>query len=373
MKMDYINVRKNYLEDLKNKNLEDKKAKKEAIKKKYDFFIGFAMDKLDKVDKDGKPYIKNGLINCSCQYGKYKCATLHAIDKESRRVITDSYFPTIGYELNENDFAVECFFLKDGGSYADGADGIKNKIKNAKPYKGKKYIYYKNNKWNPIMYCDEPQTLLSKFKITKKPSETDLLKLMKSKVINRIEKLKNVTKENIKDFFTNIDSSDDSFDDKKEQETSIKFVKFKYEIIHNNDNLKEFISGPFSKDKYGNVNQEYNELCLCAKNKDNRISVQRLFAYEDWLAECSQEQINNIAEVQLENFPNEQIRVINGDKKFKMLSTEQFIDIYVKDQNKKKEYLERLEKIKNSKDSNISFDTDNNLTAKESNEKCIIF
>lgn len=351
-----IDKQKNYLEDLKNKNLEDKKAKKEAIKKNYDFFIGFAMDELDKTDENGKPYIEKGKILCKSSCGNYKSATLSTIERKTNKIITQNLHSAIGYELDENDIIVKNFFWLDGWTNQKKLADLSNlKIK-----KEKYNTYDKNG--------------MGKMYVANDNNGHGLLEAIKSKTINRIERIKRATTINQDNFFNNRDSSDSSLCEEEyelnQEEYAGLGLKLKKYSATGAGVGRNFIY----KDKNGNIIQRYNELCCFAKDKDeNKISVKRLFIYQDWLTKCSDKQINNIAEVQLENFPNEQIRVINGDKKFKMLSTEQFIDIYVKDRNKKKEYFERLEKIKNSKDSNISFKTENNLTAKESNKKCIIF
>ena len=363
MKMDYINVRKNYLEDLKNKNLEDKKAKKEAIKKNYDFFVGFSMTRLNKTDAKGKPFMDNRKILCTSVYGPYKCATLSTIDAEKKKIITRNYKKGIGYELDENDFVVKNFFWFDG--YTSRNLVISKQDVNKNPLKltseRKKYKTYRTAEGAMYVANDD--------------NENGLLEIIKSKTINRIERLKHSADETQAEFFKNNDSTDSSFDEndyelKQHEKGEIGIKSKKYTVYHRSNKDDCFIH----KDQDGNIYQEFNELCCFAKDGNtNKISVKRFFVYKDWLEEKLQytpEQINNVVEIQLANFPTEKIRVINNDMSFEMMTTEDFIKRYVKDQQKKQEYLQQLEEIKKLKNSNISFSTNNNLTAKlQENQK----
>ena len=398
-KTNNIDKHKNYLEDLENKNLEDKKAKKEAIKinkhknyledkkakkeaikKKYDFFIGFSMDRFDKTDKNGKPYIENGKIEAITnvqpsqrakddKFNHYKCATLQAIDKNKQKILTENYMPDIGYELDEDDLIAKFFCWEDAGSTPKNLEGYEDQswyVRQPRQRKKGKKAYSTFDSVVAKMYCDDSKGE-SQAEIEK--NAKDFLQIFKSKIINRLEKTNKLSTNCQNNIFNDKDSSDSSFD---EDNYAINFDE-------ENDTFairQKRTSGDFACDIFtktnGGISEEYNEICCFPKDtKNNKLSVKRLFVYSLFLSFGPQDQINNIVEVQLENFPTETIRVIDStNMSFKMLSTEQFINTYVKDANKKKEYLERLEKIKNPKDSNISFDTDNNLTAKlQENQK----
>ena len=348
-----ISTAKNFAEDELNLNniSESKIIHKNKNKDNYDFFIGFSVDKLNKIDENGEPYIENSKIectNCTTKYDSikdykfncFKCATLQAIDKKNNKILTGNFYENAGYELDENDLIAKFFFWTDGETNPDILESISQSAKSKFSKKEKKE--YKTTKPPRKAYYSDCDS-------------SDFLKLLKSKTINRLEKIKKLTHKNKNIFFKNVDSSDESFNENN------------YEIVErDNAFVIKFRNSQAPQEHFikenGTVKQKYNEICCFPKDRiNNKLSVKRLFAYNDWLINCPPEQIYNIVEIQLANFPNEQIRVIYKNMRFEMLSTEQFIDTYVKDQNKKKEYLKQLGEIKNSKNSNIIFNTRNNL------------
>ena len=56
-----------------------------------------------------KTYIKDCKFSCSSYCGKYKSATLSAVDLKNSKILTEHYRSTMGYELNEDDFIVKYF------------------------------------------------------------------------------------------------------------------------------------------------------------------------------------------------------------------------------------------------------------------------
>ena len=379
-KTNNIDKQKNYLEDSEDKNLEDKKAKKEAIKNNYDFFIGFSMDKFDKTDKNGKPYIENGKIEAQidCEpdqratddkFNHYKCATLQAIDKNKQKILTENYMPCIGYELDENDLIAKFFCWHDVGSLPIALESYEKhqsyyKRQPRQRKEGKKTYSTFNNGFAKI-YCDDSK---GKSQAEIEQNAKDFLQIFKSKIINRLERTNKLSPNCQNNIFNDKDSSDSSFD---EDNYEINFDKTCNTFAIQSKHISVGLPCDLFTKTNGDISEKYNEICCFPKDiKNNKLSVKRLFVYSYFLSCCQQDQINNIVEVQLENFPTETIRVIDSyDMSFEMMSTEQFINTYVKDVNKKNEYLKQLENIKKIKQSEIKEENENKILFNISEEK----
>ena len=119
---------------------------------------------------------------------------------------------------------------------------------------------------------------------------------------------------------------------------------------------------------YNKDNNEFtlpsNELDGVARDADKGIKVDRIFVDKSildinsdyWLeiyknikkreTKC-QQYIQNIIEVLIKNFPNGDIRIIDGQN-FEIIKTEDFIKTYVQDKDEKNFYLSELEKKRES-------------------------
>ena len=283
---------KNYLED-KKYSLEDKKAEKEAIKKKYDFFIGFSMDKLDKVDKNGKPYIENGKIEAITnvqpgqqatddKFNHYKCATLQAIDKNKQKILTENYQSDIGYELNEDDLIAKFFCWEDAGSSPKNLESYEDQLSHKRQprqrKKGKK-AYSTFDSGVAKMYCDDSK---GESQIEIEKNAKDFLQIFKSKIINRLEKTNKLSTNCQNNIFNDKDSSDSSFD---EDNYAINFDE-KDNIFAIRQKGGICACDLFTKTD-GGISEKYNEICCFPKDtKNNKLSVKRLFVYDLFLTFC---------------------------------------------------------------------------------------
>ena len=344
-------------------------SKKETTSNKTpEFFLTFAMRNFDyskgsilACPLDNKQ-IKDGYIKAegSFSYGldtsndrKFKCFTLHPVINNKDIVpYTMPRYGLIGYDLNADSMKIYAGGWNDLGSNNNANKLIENIDTLA--INGKQgYLYLdKRGKVHEIMY---------------------------NKVINRAECLKNVAT-NINDTTkilnkTTLDSSftQDNYDINTSENSNNIVINQKPPSGHNSVaglnifyktyGIKTTECFKLTYDKNNHTFKlQPNELIGIPIDKSKGIKVDRIFVDKSildinsgyWLYTDLKEKqseyskyIQNIIAVLIENFPNGDIRIIDGQN-FEIIKTEDFIKTYVQDKDEKKNYLSKLEEKRES-------------------------
>lgn len=321
------------------------------------YFLTFAMTNYDKNKGDmytGCPLdnnkISNGYIKAEGKMSyyldnsndrRYKCFTLHPIIEN--KDITPYTYGDIGYDLNADSMKIYAGGWGDLKSNNNGNKIIENI--NTLDTDGKKGHLYldKNGKVHEIMY---------------------------NKVINRAGLLKELADGSTKQIFeANNNDHDTSF---TSDNYNINISNNKLTIQQNN-NVTEDDNRLFRKAyglnidecfelKYNKSNNQFtlpsNELNGVPIDSNKGIKVDRIFVKKSildidsgyWIAHCYNKSsrlplydnyMKNIADVLVENFPNGDIRIIDGQN-FKIIPTRTFIETYIPEEYQK-DYLDKLD------------------------------
>lgn len=355
------------------------------------FFLTFAMKNFDQ--NKGNMYtgcpldngkISNGYINAegtmSYGYGgsndrKFKCFTLHPIIEN--KDITPYEYGNIGYDLNADSMNI----------YAGGWSDLRS-----------------NNNGNKII------ANINTLDIDGKQGHLFLDKngqvhiKMLNKVIKRAQLLKqyannyNIGKNNNSIFENNsletsftydnyhIEEGKSASSNQQNNNTNNHFIIKQKELNEQSNNevqnfYKNYGLSPYEcfKLTYNKDNNKFtldsNELNGVARDADKGIKVDRIFVKKSildinsgyWECYCQNNSkraqqydnyMKNIADVLIENFPDGEIRIIDGQN-FEMMPTKTFIETYIPEEYRK-DYLDKLNfKLKNIHSQQIHSDVDN--------------
>ena len=348
--------------------------KSTAPNKTPEFFLTFAMKNFDL--KKGNPFtgcpldnnkISNGYIKAEGKMSysldnsndrKYKCFTLHPVIEN--KDITPYQYGDIGYDLNADSMNIYAGGWNDLSANNNG-NKIINNIQTLDTDGKKGHLYLdKNGKVHLIML----NKVVKRAELLKKYAHNYSQSNNNGSIFENNSCDASFTSDNY-----DIEADKSASSNQQNNNTSNRFIIKQKDLNEQSKNeLQDFYNnyglstGECFELTYEKNNNKFelhsNELNGVARDADKGIKVDRIFVKKSvlninscyWTGYCPNEGLRplrydnymkNIADVLVENFPDGEIRIIDGQN-FEIIPTRTFIKTYIPEKYRK-DYLDKLD------------------------------